>query len=92
METVEWQNWKFQKKITEHKTCHSDTIKQSSVLCSPLSPSPEAIHLTPTKDRQRPEAFAFTFNQRKRKKTSQRESSGIGWLKEGTGEGQPAWD
>lgn len=72
--------------ILEEITEHMSLWLHSRIICAmlPLSPSSGDIH---PNQRLRPEVFAFTFNQRKRKKTSQRESSGIGWLKEGRGEG-----
>lgn len=75
---------------TEHKTRHSELVPESAA-CALLAPS-AASPTRPQPETHSPEAFAFTFNQRKRKKTSQRESSGTVWLREGGREGPPGSD
>lgn len=77
--------------ITEHKTCHSSFHPRIIYAVLPrLYTFPEAIHSIPTKDKQSPEPLLSRLI--KGKKTSQRESSGIRWLRDGTGEGQLVWD
>lgn len=54
---MEWRDGKFQKTSQNARHVTPASIPESSMLCSPLSTFPKAIHPTPVKDKQSPEAL-----------------------------------
>ena len=57
MGSVEWRDGNFQKTSQNARHVTPASIPESSMLCSPLSTFPKALHPTPVKDKQSPEAL-----------------------------------